>query len=161
MGIADNRLYYSQLSPGGWFEMFDIGFAPGSDDGSFLTTSALHRWTELIGEASNKTGRSMTVAGQFSNWIVEAGFHNVSHTIYKVPQNPWPTDDQVQKELGEISLPMHQFVHERLGLDFLVPEMGMDEQEIIFQLADVRREMADGSIRTWWPFHVVYGQKPA
>jgi hypothetical protein len=140
----------STLSPGGWFEIFDIHFPAQSDDGTLTPTSKLAAWNQLLAEAGRDSGREITVAAQFHDMMTEIGFQNVTEVISKVPQNPWPNDAE-GKKLGELMLPIHQAGHERLGMDYFCLHFGMTEDDVHEKLADVHKEMEDPDIHAWWP----------
>jgi len=44
----------------------------------------------LAVEASDKSGRTLDVAGKVGGWMKRAGFINVTEKPFKVPYGPWP-----------------------------------------------------------------------
>ncbi|CAG9937432.1 unnamed protein product [Clonostachys rosea f. rosea IK726] len=57
---------FKHLEPGGWLE-----------------------WSQLIVEATDRTGRSVTVAPNFKKMMEDAGFEEVEETQVKLPINSW------------------------------------------------------------------------
>jgi hypothetical protein len=141
---------YDSLEDGGWFEVLDIGFPCRSSDGTLARDSHLEQWNALLIEAAKISGRELTVAAMFGQLLKETGFQNVTVVEKRLPQNPWPEDPH-ERAMGEIALPIHKFGHERLGHDYLCPNLGMKPEEVDARLQSVWREMEDPGIHAWWP----------
>ncbi|KAJ5826998.1 hypothetical protein N7447_003761 [Penicillium robsamsonii] len=141
---------YASMEEGGWMEVLDIGFPCQSADGSLFPNSAIPEWNDLLVKAAKISGRELTVAAKFGEFMREAGFKNVTVIEKRLPQNPWP-EDAKERALGEIALPIHQDGHERLGHDYLIPNLGMSIEEVDIKLEVVKKDMENPNIHAWWP----------
>lgn len=131
-------------------EIIDIGFPPGSDDGSLKSSHYLVQWTKDIMAGAQQSGRPWTAPQLFMDYTLKAGFNNVTLTVKKLPQCAWPTDSK-EMAIGQLCLPIHKAGHRRLGMDFLPSHMGWSTDEVESKLAEVLNEMEDTNIHTWWP----------
>ena len=78
------------------------------------------------------------------------GFSDITTEIKALPTNPWPESPN-ERAMGEIALPIHKDGHQRLGHDFLCPNLQMDPREVDAKLRPVWDEMEDTTIHSWWP----------
>ncbi|RMZ90814.1 hypothetical protein DV736_g1959, partial [Chaetothyriales sp. CBS 134916] len=152
------RQAYDSLKPGGWFEMQDLYMPLLSDDGS-LEGTAFGEWNEKYIEACAVLKRDPSWTAKYKEWITEAGFKNAKEQIFKWPINPWPKDKNL-KEMG-----LWNMVNMLEGLDGFTVRLwtmalGMTFEEIQAFLVPVRKDIRDTKIHSYWPLHVVYGQKP-
>lgn len=78
------RKSFEQLEPGGWLEMMDPTFEILCTDG---TSSGTHieRFCHLLLEAGNAVGRNFSVAKNYKQWLIEAGFVDVVEEVGPVP----------------------------------------------------------------------------
>lgn len=84
---------YAALTPGGWFESVEVKpyfCTETTPDSQLHPGTILRRWGELAVEASDKSGRTLDVAGKVGGWMKRAGFINVTEKPFKVPYGPWP-----------------------------------------------------------------------
>lgn len=75
------------LNPGGWAEFADFTADAYSDDGTLANAPNMARWSRLLQEAGEKFGKPLNVIENFKQWMIEAGFKNVTEEVYKV--NIW------------------------------------------------------------------------
>ena len=97
--LADAQLA-SNLEPGGYLELLDPVYPMESDDGTLLKDSAVYRWSDLLNQAATKLGSSLDSALSYKQQLIDAGFQDVTETVFKWPMNPWPKERR-HKELGE------------------------------------------------------------
>jgi trans-aconitate methyltransferase len=87
-GIADwPRLYaqaYEHLQPGGWMEMQDHECWINSDDGGMDRAPGCSEWIRETDRASEMFGKRLNIAHRHRQWMIEAGFEDVSEMIRKV-----------------------------------------------------------------------------
>ncbi|KAK0388573.1 hypothetical protein NLU13_4816 [Sarocladium strictum] len=147
------------LEPGGWMECQDISLPGHSDDGTLKDDSLTQEWARNMLEAASRFGRYADSARHYKKQMQDAGFVNVTELIYKWPMNRWPADPHY-KELGFWN--NQNMVNDLSGLSMALFNRGLgwSPEEIEVFLVKVRAEMNDRNIHTWWPIHVVYGQKP-
>lgn len=150
--IDGKRLFqhaYDALEPGGWFEMQDASMPPRSDDGTMAGTT-WEEWTLKFMEAMRKVGRDPTAPESYAQWARDAGFVNVTRHDFIWPQNPWPKDPAL-KELGRWHLVntldgLHGFtVRPFVGI------LGMSPEEVELLLVQVRKDLVNRQIHTYWP----------
>jgi hypothetical protein len=82
--------------------------------------------------------------------LVEAGFEDVTQTIYKWPSNTWPKD-QKHKEIGAWNY--ENIVSGLMGFLMapLTRALNWRAEEVEVLVAQVRKEMKDKSIHAYWP----------
>jgi cyclopropane fatty-acyl-phospholipid synthase-like methyltransferase len=149
------------LRPGGWVENQEFDLHLATDDDTIPSNSSFEKWTRLWNEGivnlGAKNGRCdpELLAGQMR----EAGFVNVQVRRFKMPIGPWPKDPQLKQSglyqyfaLTEGLYGMSAKIFDK-GLGWSLPEL-----EVF--LAQVRAELRDRSIHTYWPTFVIVGQKP-
>jgi ubiquinone/menaquinone biosynthesis C-methylase UbiE len=78
------REAYKHVKPGGWIEAQEHGVQVLSDDGTAEKATEVTKWFRLVGEASEKFGKTLDVAKDQKRWMMEAGFVDVKEDIYKV-----------------------------------------------------------------------------
>lgn len=139
----------SNLAPGAYLEMQDTDFPPRSDDGSLLKSSALMQWADKITEACKIAGREVRVC-DYKQWMIEAGFEEVTEVVRKWPQNLWPKDPKM-KRLGKWNLANTLDGLQAYSLGPLTRFMGMTSDEVELMLVDVRKDMKNKEIRAYWP----------
>ena len=74
----------SALKPGGIFEVVEATVGVFCDDDTAKLAPSFHEWRDRLIEASGKFGRTMGVAQNYKQWLVDAGFEDVHEEIYKV-----------------------------------------------------------------------------
>ena len=72
------------LRPGGWFEFVDFAPQAFSDDGTLDDAKSLYEWTQLIREASIKFGKQINITSLYKQWMIDAGYKDVTERVYKV-----------------------------------------------------------------------------
>ena len=166
---------YNNLRPGGWIEFQDIDMPFRSDDGTYNEDTALWKWSDLLTRSGEIAGRTLRAAHQYKKWMEDAGFINVVETMHKWPQNTWPKDPK-HKELGLWT--MQNLLQGLQGLTVrpftTTHKWSMEEIEVF--LVDVRKDIQNRRIRSYWPMwefqpralssqadrsrYLVYGQRP-
>ncbi|KAI9798954.1 MAG: hypothetical protein M1833_004307 [Piccolia ochrophora] len=146
------------LEPDGWLEIQDLTNGLRCDDGSLTKDSALYKWDQLMMQGANNLGRPVDVGPQYVSMMEEAGFVDVQCVMHKWPQNPWPKARKV-KELGMWSQQNVEDGLQGLSLAILTRGLGWTAQEVEVFLVDVRKDIRDRRIHTYWDIYVVYGKK--
>ncbi|KIX08763.1 uncharacterized protein Z518_03420 [Rhinocladiella mackenziei CBS 650.93] len=149
---------FDSLKPGGWFEMQDLYMPILCDDGTMKGT-AWQEWNDKYMEACSIIKRDPSWTAKYQEWMVAAGFTHVKQDLFKWPVNPWPKDKSL-KEMG-----LWNMINMLDGLDgFTVrlwtTALGMTPEEIQLFLVQVRKDLKNTKIHSYWPIYVVYGQKP-
>ncbi|KAJ9642346.1 hypothetical protein H2199_004726 [Coniosporium tulheliwenetii] len=150
---------YEHLKPGGYFEMQDTNFPMEAIDDTFGEDTALWEWNRLMLKASDTSGRPLSVAHLYKKWMIEAGFVDVVEIKYKWPQNTWPKGKR-DKELGMWTLANILEGLQGFSLALMTRFLGLSAEEVELLLVDVRKDMRNRDIHSYWPIYVVYGRKP-
>ena len=99
---------FENLNPG-WIELADICFPVQCNDGTLAENAPLRKWyisfetlrpivnwltKQVIAhfEGGAKAGRGGDTALYYKQQLTDAGFTNISQTVYKWPQNRSPKD---------------------------------------------------------------------
>ncbi|KAH8895763.1 S-adenosyl-L-methionine-dependent methyltransferase [Thozetella sp. PMI_491] len=122
---------YDNLEPGGYLELLDPVYPMCSDDGTLLKDSAVYRWSDLLNQAATKLGSSLDSALSYKQQLTDAGFQNVTETVYK-----WPMFSSFTRALEWAPQQLEEF------------------------LVEVRKDLKNKNIHAYWKIVVVHGQKP-
>ncbi len=133
--------------------MQEIMFPISCDDDTLTKDHALSRWGDLMVEGSHKIGRFMDCGTFYKQQMEDAGFENVREVIYKWPMNSWPKDPKF-KTLGVWSLQnMLDGVH-AFSVALFTRALGWSAEEVEVFLADVRKDITNKRVHSYWPLYV-------
>ncbi|KAF5268762.1 hypothetical protein FOXYS1_334 [Fusarium oxysporum] len=154
----------SNLNPGGRIEMIDIIYPLLSDDDTLTKDSALSKWSELLHDIFTKNGRSMDSALKYKDQLEAAGFVDVNIVKRKWPLNRWPKDPK-HKQIGTWAQQNTLDALAALSLAvFTRPDgqggLGWSKEEVEVFLTDVRKDIKNVNIHSYWPIWSVYATKP-
>lgn len=112
-----------------------------------------------MNQACKKLGRALDSAEDNDSKLTEAGFVNVTKSIYKWPINTWPKDPKF-KEIGAWNI--ENVVGGLSGLSMLLftRVLGWTVEELEVFLVEVRKDMKNPAIHGYWKIIVVSGQRP-
>ncbi|BCS18375.1 class I SAM-dependent methyltransferase [Aspergillus puulaauensis] len=153
------RQVYDNLTPGGWFELFDFSFPVRSDDGTMHGTAFETLNSKLV-EGLRLIGRNGALADEYKGLLTQTGFQNVVEVKYKWPQNSWPKDKELKK-IGQWNMVntldgLHGF-----SARLCTQVLGMSAAELELLLAQSRKDITNPKVHSYWSIVVAYGQKPA
>lgn len=129
--------------------MQDAEFPPQSQDGSLKRTSALFEWGEKIVGGLKIFGKELA-AKHYKQYMLDAGFVDVVEVQFIWPQNTWPKDKKL-KELGRWHLANSLDGLEGYSMAICTRAHGMSPEEVQLLMMDVRKDMKDKSIHSFWP----------
>jgi hypothetical protein len=86
----------------------------------------------------------------YKDILAERGFSNVKEDIYKWPSNTWPRDPKF-KEIGMWTLANIDAGVEGISMALLTRGLGWTMEEVQVFLVDVRKDMRNKSIHSYWP----------
>ncbi|KIY02246.1 uncharacterized protein Z520_02384 [Fonsecaea multimorphosa CBS 102226] len=137
------------LQPGGWLEMQDLYMPILCDDGT-LNGTAYGEWNDRYIEACVGLGRDPSWTAKYKDWMVEAGFTGVRQKIFRWPVNPWPKDKTL-KEIGIWNMINMQDGLDGFTIRLWTTAFGMTAEEIRIFLVQVRKDLRDTRIHSYWP----------
>ncbi|KAG6977781.1 putative methyltransferase tdiE [Fusarium oxysporum f. sp. conglutinans] len=135
------------LEPGGYIEVQDNVYPLASDDGTIHNTDIL-KWSQLMVNAANEIGRSITVASKFKSMLEGAGFIDIVEIKKRIPMNRWPKHSRY-KELGTWSCYMLHSSLEGISMGLLM-RLGLTVDEVHVLQAKVRRDLLSTKIHGYW-----------
>ncbi|WYZ39589.1 hypothetical protein EsH8_III_001503 [Colletotrichum jinshuiense] len=153
------RKAFENLEPGGYFEIHDSVYPILCDDGTLKEDAPLAKWTHLILEACERTGRSLTITHQFPKLLEEAGFKNVTVTKVKFPVSPWPKDPKL-REIGSWVQASLLPGLEGMSLALFTRILDWSPEETIVFCAQVRDDVKNTNLHGYWDGMSVFGRKP-
>ncbi|TVY46357.1 putative methyltransferase tdiE [Lachnellula cervina] len=147
------------LKPGGWLEFQCIDGSLKCDDGTVPETSQFKEYDRLLRAAATAFGTPLEDPTGYAKWFEGAGFEGVTERVFKMPTNPWPKDPRLRL-VG--ALEQENLTGNLEGISTRVFQKGLgwgaDESSVFF--AAVRKDIKNRRHHSYYPFYVVYGQKP-
>ncbi|KAI7759014.1 hypothetical protein LZL87_010009 [Fusarium oxysporum] len=145
-------------------EMIDIIYPLLSDDDTLTKDSALSKWSELLHDIFTKNGRPMDSALKYKDQLEAAGFVDVNIVKRKWPLNRWPKDPK-HKQIGIWAQQNTLDALAALSLAvFTRPDgqggLGWSKEEVEVFLTDVRKDIKNVNIHSYWPIWSVYATRP-
>ncbi|KAK6500937.1 hypothetical protein TWF506_003695 [Arthrobotrys conoides] len=150
---------FTAVKPGGYVELLEPDSTLRSDDGSFPEDSALAEWGRLFVGGARGIGAPLDDTPKFSEYIRDAGFVDISQEIFKLPNSPWAKDPHM-KEVGGYQMAAFIEGLEALSLFFFTTVHGMTVPEIEILLAQVRKDMKNKAIHTYFNLYRYVARKP-
>ncbi|KZL74080.1 UMTA methyltransferase family protein [Colletotrichum tofieldiae] len=151
---------YNNLNPGGWAEFQDMDIELYSDDGTLTESHATRDWSKTFVNTLRSIGLDPAPGPQLEGWVRgHGGFDKVAHQKFKAPVGPWPKDKNL-KDLGMLNLVQSLEGLEGFSLKMFCGVLGRTKEEVLVQLAGVRKELKSNAFHCQFDIHVVYGQKP-
>ncbi|UPK91873.1 hypothetical protein LCI18_002808 [Fusarium solani-melongenae] len=166
--IRDWPKFFNQsfefLNPGGKIEIMDIIYPPRSDDGTLSDDSPLYKWATLLLRTFAAMGSPLDSALKYKEQLEAAGFVDVHVVQRKWPMNRWPKA-QIYKQIGMWANQNTMDALAAISLAvFTRPEgqggLGWTSEELEVFLIEVRKDIKDHTIHSYWPIWSVYGTKP-
>ncbi|KAL2019413.1 hypothetical protein VTK56DRAFT_9704 [Thermocarpiscus australiensis] len=148
------------LKPGGYFEVQDLFFTPGSDDGTINseTPYALRDYIHYMEAGMRVLGSNLNGIITVPEEMKAAGFEDVRVTTHKCPIGLWPRD----KRLRFCGLFLRTVLMDGLrGLSrrpFMA--LGWTQLQIEMFLVEVRKAVMNGDVHAYYTLHMVHGRKP-
>ncbi|QDS75617.1 hypothetical protein FKW77_006625 [Venturia effusa] len=151
---------FEHLKPGGWFEMQEYeAFIANRDDPDMSRAPNIKKWIDLMIEASVIFGKSVKIAKEQEQLMIDAGFMNVRDDVFTVPCGAWPKDKNL-KELGWYQRENMCAAVESFSVGFLSRVMNWSMEEVQVLIAKTKQEFRDPKLHLYTYFHFTYGQKP-
>lgn len=119
------------------------------DDGSTPAASGLELFSKYSQEASTIMGAPLDACTRYKDYMIEAGFENVTEVKIKLPSAPWPRDKRL-KLIGAFE--MHGLLRGLSGMSLRMfsRAFGWSVQEIESFLTKVRTDTQNLHFHTYW-----------
>jgi hypothetical protein len=156
--IVSDSCALRHTKPGGWAEFQEMHYLPHCDDGTMPPDFPLRNYFSVVTEGLRNLGVLLDASRNEASNLSAYGFINVRHEIMKIPIGTWP----MNKTLKKVGLYAKTGITDGLqGMAFgpLCRGMGWSKEQVEVMLIDVRKALADSSVHSYLPFHVMYGQK--
>ncbi|WYZ39590.1 hypothetical protein EsH8_III_001504 [Colletotrichum jinshuiense] len=150
---------YEHLEPGGYLEIHDNLYPLECDDGTMTDKTPLYQWSKYLVEATDKMGRSLTIAPELPKILEDAGFEDVVITWQKMPASPWAKDPRLH-ELGIWTQASFLPGIEGIAMAFFTRVLNWQPAEVLVFCASVRQDARDLGIHAYWYGYSIYGRKP-
>ncbi|KAM6508058.1 hypothetical protein FSOLCH5_013257 [Fusarium solani] len=142
----------------------DIIYPPRSDDGTLSEDSPLYKWATLLLRAFAAMGSPLDSALKYKEQLEAAGFVDVHVVQRKWPMNRWPKA-KIYKQIGTWANQNTMDALAAISLAvFTRPEgqggLGWTSEELEVFLIEVRKDIKDHTIHSYWPIWSVYATKP-
>ncbi|KAJ5890043.1 hypothetical protein N7504_010853 [Penicillium tannophilum] len=142
------RRIYDHVKPGGYFESHESAVWARSDDGSLKQDSALMQWQQAINIAGDKSGRELNIYYKLKEWMVAAGFEDVTLSVYVLPFSPWPRDPSL-KALGKYQAVQLQQAIDSYSLRLYTQVLGWSPDVAQIHNALVKQELRDKKLHAY------------
>jgi len=150
---------FENTTPGGYIELTDIVFPMRSDDGTLKEDSYMLQWINTLVDASKKVGRDLNASATYKAEMERVGYTDIVETMYVWPINRWPKDSKF-KELGMWTCENMIAGVGGLSMALLTRVCGWSVEEVEAYLVNVRKEIKDTKIHSYWNIRTIYGRKP-
>ncbi|KAG4422100.1 hypothetical protein IFR04_004727 [Cadophora malorum] len=150
---------YKHLKPGGWLEFQNINGTIHCDDGTMPETSQFKEYDRLLRAAATAFGTPLEDPIHYKKWFEEAGFEGVTETIFKMPTCPWAKDPRLRL-VGAFEQENLTSNLEGISTRVFQKGLGWSVEESTVFFAGVRKDIKNRKQHAYYPYVVVYGQKP-
>jgi hypothetical protein len=140
---------YDALVPGGYLEMQEVYFKLHSVDES-LKGTAFERWNNMLVEGAKILGRDWHCTIKYKQCFIDAGFEEVVEERFPGPIGTWPRDKD-DKIVGLYwTANMLDGINGMSNVS-LRRGLGMSSEEMELLLVDVRRDLRNRKIHSYFP----------
>lgn len=143
-----NWILNSRLAPGGWVEIFDIGYITTSDDDSYVTAKGLIRFDNLFKKVLEQLKQDLELFPVLDQVLSDIGFQNSSVTKRKLPFSDF-SDDLEMKEIVLVSSKLHEMDTAIIAERGLQPMLNLPAEEVESLLRDAFADMRDTKIHAY------------
>jgi hypothetical protein len=140
---------YDALAPGGYLEMQEVYFKLHSVDESIKGT-AFKRWNEMLVAGAEVLGRDWHCTPKYKQCFIDAGFEDVVEIRFPGPIGTWPRDKDDKLTGLYWTANMLDGINGMSNIA-LRRGLGMSAEDMELLLVDVRRDLKDGKIHSYWP----------
>lgn len=142
------------MEPGGYLELQELTIPVRCDDATLNPDGYLSQWCDRILEGAENAGRPVFPTTEYEQYMLDAGFVDVTVVQRKWPTNPWPRDKQF-KELGLWAYEDLGGGLEGLSLAHFTRGLGWSREETLLFCANTRNELKSRRVHAYWPMWVL------
>lgn len=140
--------FVSNLNPGGWAEFQDMSTDYYSQDGTYTEKNATWGWNKTFVRACESLGRDPCPGPKLEGWVRDhGGFQSVYHQRFRAPIGPWPKDPYY-RDIGMLNLAQILEGLEAFSLKLFCGVLGRTREEVLVELAAVRKELKTGAFHS-------------
>ncbi|KAK8015429.1 hypothetical protein PG990_008725 [Apiospora arundinis] len=174
-GVMEQAFQF--LNPGGWIEYLDaesqVVSMDGTAEGKLLYSNpdivhctrpnkyigtTIQKWGQLIAQGLASRGRDPHVAKQYKGWLRDIGFVDIIERKMPSTQGGWAKNPRLKLSGRYFERDVYDGVK---GISFRILRAAGIPAEEIESIADqVRIDLLNPHIHTYWPVRCVYGRKP-
>ncbi|KAL9111622.1 MAG: hypothetical protein Q9227_003895 [Pyrenula ochraceoflavens] len=151
---------FEHLKPGGWIEFQELECFPHCQDSSMTDEYIPKQYLSNVEKGLARLGVELNASRTVAEKLREAGFVNVTERIFNIPVGIWPRN-KVLKTLGLYMREVVMSSLQGIALGGLHRGLGWSVQEVEAYLIGVRQGLMDHRVHSFFPYYVVYGQKPS
>ncbi|CAI7639954.1 unnamed protein product [Penicillium pancosmium] len=153
------RRIFDHVKPGGYFESHESAVWARSDDGSLKPDCAIMEWQQAVNLAGELSGRELNIYHKLKDWMIDAGFEDVTLRVYALPFSPWPKDPFL-KTLGKYQAVQLQQAIDSYSLRLYTQVLGWGADAAKIHNAVVKQELRDKKLHAYVQTVAVHGRKP-
>lgn len=151
---------YDALKPGGWIELQELRLATSCDDGTMPEGYGFTVFLRYLAEGFDRFGIDLLGMEKNAARLEQAGFVNVQEKIWKIPIGTWAKGDKM-KTIGAYNRAVINDALTGVSMAPYTRGLGWKASEVEVFAAQVRKDLGNPGIHSYYTFHAVYGQKPA
>lgn len=151
---------FGSLLPGGWVECQEVDLRRRSDDNTIPEISEFKFWEDEWTRGLQKIGLQGTCDPELvMQQMREAGFINVTLEQFKMPIGLWPSETSKQQSGWLTRWNLMQGLY-GLSAKIFYDLLEYSQHDLERLIHKCRREVLREDIRSYYPLHVVMGQRP-
>lgn len=154
------RQTFKHVKPGGWVEWHQKHPQFYSDDETLAEDNPIAIWGQHFFAAGEKFGTPPHSCRNLKQWMTDVGFVDVEEHIVKLPVGPWPKDKRL-KNIGLFEMVNMDEGLEGLTMMLFTRALEWSPERVQLFLKDVREEVKNREVHSYYHFYVVFGRKPA
>lgn len=105
-------------------------------------------WQQAVNYAGDLTGRDLNIYFKLKDWMIAAGFVDVSVSVYTLPFSPWPRDPHL-KQLGKYQAVQLQQAIDSYSLRLYTQVLGWSSDVALIHNAKVKKELRDKRLHAY------------
>ncbi|KAI1939426.1 hypothetical protein LOZ66_002738 [Ophidiomyces ophidiicola] len=151
---------YRHLRPGGWIDQQEMSVEFKSDHGPLPYDHPLRRWSKLMLEAGEISGKTFRIVDRVRDHLLDAGFFNIVEKRHKVPVGTWPTDERMSM-LGKLNLDQIKAGIDGWTIMPFMRELRWSYVDMRDFIEDIMDALHDPNLHAYIEVTSIYASKPS